>query len=259
MLVKHLLEFGLSEKEARVYLALLELGMAAVSEIAKTANVNRSTVYVVLESLKKKGLAGQSPDKPIVQYFASSPDLLLHSASVRAKREEEVRDNLKQILPEVKALHKDTRHRPKVRVYEGREGIAEVFLDAFDDNDPPIFKVCANPVQMAKYIPNFIEENEKRVSRGIKMHAINPASKEVIEFSKAHPLPKGDEIRVIPKEKFNFPANIATRGSKVSIISMKGDFGLVIENKEITESFSNIFDLAWEMAKMYDKKLRGSI
>lgn len=37
LLVKQLIEFGLSEKEARVYLALLELEIAAVSETTKTA------------------------------------------------------------------------------------------------------------------------------------------------------------------------------------------------------------------------------
>ena len=47
---------GFSEKEIGVYSALLELGSSVVSDIAKKARVIRSTAYVVLDSLAKRGL-----------------------------------------------------------------------------------------------------------------------------------------------------------------------------------------------------------
>ena len=46
--------FGLSEKEAKIYLALLELEAATVFETAKQSGINRSSAYVVLEALQKK-------------------------------------------------------------------------------------------------------------------------------------------------------------------------------------------------------------
>ena len=51
---KTLISVGFSEKEAAVYLALLELEVAGVTEIAKKSNIKRSSTYVVLESLKQK-------------------------------------------------------------------------------------------------------------------------------------------------------------------------------------------------------------
>ena len=253
LLAKQLIEFGLSEKEAKVYLALLELEVAAVSEVAKTANINRSSTYVVLENLKKKGLAGMSPDKPVAQYFASSPDSLIHTASTRAKREEDVKNNLKQILPELKALHKDTRHRPKVRVYEGIEGAREVFYTHFQND----FKVFANPVRMAEFIPDFLEANLERAKKGIKMRAINPATKEVLEFGKKYAanFPKGDEAVLIPEEKFNFPVHIAVCRDEVFLLSNKGKFGIIIESKDIAGSFESSFDLAWQEAKRLHKAI----
>ncbi|MBI4087815.1 TrmB family transcriptional regulator, partial [Candidatus Kaiserbacteria bacterium] len=53
---KELEDLGLSEKEARVYLAALELGQNTAERIAKQASVNRSTTYVQLDSLMKMGL-----------------------------------------------------------------------------------------------------------------------------------------------------------------------------------------------------------
>ena len=49
-------ELGLAEKEAKVFLASLELGSSAVQEIAKKAEINRATTYVIIEKLMKKGL-----------------------------------------------------------------------------------------------------------------------------------------------------------------------------------------------------------
>lgn len=46
--------FGMSQKEAEVYLALLELGSAKVSDVSKQSSVNRSSAYVVLETLKER-------------------------------------------------------------------------------------------------------------------------------------------------------------------------------------------------------------
>ncbi len=86
VLLKQLQNFGLSEKEGKIYLALLELEMATVFEVAKQSGINRSSAYVVLEALKKKGLVGISDDKKVRKYIAASPETLLHSAKTAAQK-----------------------------------------------------------------------------------------------------------------------------------------------------------------------------
>ncbi len=115
-LVESLIDYGLSKKEALVYLATLELEVAPAQEIAKTANINRSSTYVVLESLKKKGLVGTSDDKNVRRYLAASPEVLLRNAGDHAKKQEETKNKIENILPELKALHKDTQKKPKIRI-----------------------------------------------------------------------------------------------------------------------------------------------
>jgi HTH-type transcriptional regulator, sugar sensing transcriptional regulator len=254
--IKTLTETGLSEKEARVYVALLELELATAFEISKQSGLNRSTTYVVLDSLKEKGLVGTSPDNPkVVQYFASNPDSLLHSVKSRAKKEQDVKENLEQILPELKALHKDTKHRPKVRVYEGKEGAKEVIYNILNERATDL-KTCADVSKLFKFIPGFLEQNIKRVKKGVKMYAINPASKGAIEFGKTYKPLKNDEVALIPENRFRFPVHVGIYGNKVGFVSMQGEFGIVIENKEITESIRNIFDLAWEEAKRLNKSIK---
>jgi sugar-specific transcriptional regulator TrmB len=55
-LIKELRHFGLSDKEAAVYLASLNLGPASVQDLSHKSKVNRATTYVVIESLTTQGL-----------------------------------------------------------------------------------------------------------------------------------------------------------------------------------------------------------
>ena len=44
-------DYGLKEKQIKVYLACLQLGTGSVVKIAQKAGMPRSTVYEILESL----------------------------------------------------------------------------------------------------------------------------------------------------------------------------------------------------------------
>lgn len=54
-------ELGLSPYEARVLVALLQLGQAGTSEVTRVADVPRTSTYQVLEALHSKGLAVRLP------------------------------------------------------------------------------------------------------------------------------------------------------------------------------------------------------
>ena len=55
-LVNTLINMGLSENESDVYLTALSLGPCKVSDIARNSGIKRTTVYSVMEALKKIGL-----------------------------------------------------------------------------------------------------------------------------------------------------------------------------------------------------------
>ena len=67
-----LTNWGLNEKEVKVYLATLKLGQSRVNEIAKKAGILRETTYFILNSLSEKGLVSHVI-KSKVKYFEASP------------------------------------------------------------------------------------------------------------------------------------------------------------------------------------------
>lgn len=250
-ILKSLIEFGLSEKEAKVYLALLELEVATVSEIAKTANINRSSTYVVLASLKKKGLVSTSEDKKVQRYVAVSPEMLLYEAQNRAKKAEDIKEEINSIVPELKALHKDTKQRPKVKVFEGKQGLINTFEDTLN-NKEKIMRVSSSVEGVFKVLPDYFPDYVKRrVGLGIKMYGIHPNSEMVQNLIKNSP--KLDKPILIPPKKYRFPADIAIYDNKIGYMSTKEELAIIIESKEMADVMKSIFDLAYEEAKRINK------
>ena len=127
--LKNLTEFGLSEKEAKIYVSLLELGEATAFEISSHSGINRSSTYVVLEALRRRGLVGLSGDKNVRRYVAVSPEAIAQMSRATAKKHEQIESNIKSILPELNALNKNLVQKPKVRVFDGLEGLMNAMTE----------------------------------------------------------------------------------------------------------------------------------
>ncbi len=63
--VQKLKSFGLTEYQARAYLALLDLGAATGSQIPAHSRVPRTRVYETMQQLHEKGLVQILPEKPV--------------------------------------------------------------------------------------------------------------------------------------------------------------------------------------------------
>lgn len=258
MHTKELIEFGLSEKEANVYTSLLEMEIATVQEIAKKTKIPRTSSYVVLESLKKKGLVSISDDKKVQQYVATSPEIFLNVLKERLREQEHILKSMEVAVPSLKALHKDTKHKPKVLVYEGENSVKQAYYELSPLNFKDDLRVFENPALMARHLPGFLERDiTERKKKGVKMFAIHPNTKESVEIGKiSKKLKPSDEISTIPVQKFKHPnqsIDFAVYGDETSFASLEQSFVITIKNQEIADTLKNIFDLAWAEAKRLSK------
>lgn len=76
-LIEQLAGLGLTEYEARVYLALLSEHPATGYQISKQAGIPRSMVYEALGRLEARGAVVRSPEDKATLYRPTSPDVLL--------------------------------------------------------------------------------------------------------------------------------------------------------------------------------------
>lgn len=249
-----LISLGFSPKEAGVYEALLELGRGSVSEISRKAGINRTTGYDILDSLVNKKLAIISGKKPKQEYIAESPEKIIDF--LKAKEEEsKVRlEAARSLIPELKSIH-NVGGRPKVRFYEGKDGLKQVYEDTLSSSEP--IQAYATVDDMHKGLPDYFPEYyRRRAEKGIAIRAIvpdTPIGRKRAEKDK-------EEMRdtaLIPKDKFYFSPEINIYDNKVMIASWREKLGIIIESAEIADAMKKIYELAWAEARRLDEKARG--
>lgn len=235
---------GLSENEARVYMAMLELGPSVVVEIARKAQTNRPTSYVQIESLKKRGLVSTQTKGKKQLFIAESPEKLDLLIDKELKSVEEKKSELNNFLPELLSLFNTSGERPHVKFFEGKEGILALQKEFLKGESSQIYGITSLD-NVFDVFPEFQNTySKKRVQKKIPS--------KTIYTTKRGPVLKNSDEASLRESKFvepdNLPlsADITISGNKVAIIALKGKIsGTLIEHKEIADSFKAIFELVW--------------
>lgn len=242
------------ERQADVYLALLQLGKGTVSEIARKAGINRTTGYDILDNLIEKGLVSISGKEPKQEYVAESPERLrafLKKESQKAALRERIADDL---IPELRSVH-NVYGKPKVMFYEGTEGLERVYEDTLTSHEP--IRAYANVEDMHNALPNYFPRYyERRAGKGIAIRAILPGN----EAGEERVSLDAEELRetaVVPADKYFFSPEINIYDDKIMIASWREKLGVIIQSKEIAEAMKSIYELAWAEAKRVDVRRKN--
>lgn len=223
-------ELGLSDNEAEVYVLLLELNEALASEIAEKSKISRPHIYDTIAKLIDKGLASYV-NKNNRRYFkAASPDVLLEL--LKAKE-----SSLQEVLPELKKLYAPQKEKPLVEVYEGKEGLKNILHDLLRSNKDfcafgPTTKWREEiPLEMDRYF-------KQRDKLSFKARLLAPSGTKTMEYKK-------NEYRFLPKE-YSSPATTIMYDDKTwMILWLPTIISILVENKELAESFKSFFEMMW--------------
>lgn len=249
----NLQSFGFSEKEGDVYVALLELGKGTVSKIAQQAGINRTTGYDILGSLVSKKLVSVSGKEPKQEYAAEPPTAITEYLKRRIMETEGCIAQAEKILPELTLLH-TIENRPKIRFYEGIDGLEYVYEDTLTSSES--IRAYATVDDMHKALPNYFPKYYKRrADKNILIRAIVPDTPIGRERAR-HDTEEKREIALVPRDKYYFSPELNIYDNKVMIASWREKLGVIIESEEIADAMKKIFELAWAESKRLDKTLR---
>ena len=238
-LKSQLQQLDIAGKKADVYLACLELGSASVIEIAKKANIKRTTAYDILLDLEQKGLVSKTSKGKKRLFVGEDPE--------KIKKDLESKERMfSEILPMLKSVYNVRGVKPRIRFYEGVEGLKETYNDtlkytgemlAFASED--VVKILGND-----WAYDYIK---KRVKNQLHVRAIMPASEIISKDYYAKDQEHLRTSKLIDPKKYPFSMEINIYGhSKVSLMSSKEQLGLVIESTEIYNTMKLIFELIWD-------------
>lgn len=240
-LVKLLESSGFTQKEAQVYLALLELSAGTVTEIAKVTGLKRAIIYVILEGLIKRGYASGLPEQKINTYQAVDPSFILNHLKSTAK-------NFSEMLPMLRTLHNKGKRKPKIAYIENKDGIWKIYQE-FNLAEDAFFISSYQDIE--KMFPggveNWIRDYRKGIIKVRGKHLIpnNPAE---IGFGRALKS-ANQEVRIMENAR-KFKMDFTLCGNKLAITSFENDpFIVVIESEELVASMRPLFEIIWKAGK----------
>jgi len=231
-------EIGLTENQANVYLALLELGQTLASQISEKTKINRSLIYTILQELIDKGL---------VSYFIQNNKKIFKAAEPLELLEilKEKEEKIKTIMPKLEMVKKPL-EKEKVEVYKGKEGLKTVLNDILRNCEKEYF-VIGGIGKSLEALPYFIEGwHKRRIKAKITRNMIlseEVRKKKITKF----PLTK---IKYLPQEYRTLETMMIYDNKIAHIIWVDEPLAIIIESKKINQAYMKQFSLLWRIAKV---------
>ena len=235
-------KLNFSVNESKVYLALIRMGSSLAGNIAKEAQLDRSSTYNALKSLIKRGIVSimyenkrtiYSPEKPkkIIDYY---------------KEKEEI---AKRIIPNLEKQFEYRKEKSSVKFFTGFKGVKTVFQDVLDScNLNDTYYVLGSEGQLSELMPYYSPILRKRKEqKKIKTKTIIRSGRDLKIKGKY------TEYRKIPSD-IESPITINIYPKKVAIFIWKDKPEcIVIENDEVSKLFEDYFEFMWKHANKLEK------
>lgn len=251
-IVKQLTAFGLTKKEAELYVASLITGPASVQQLAQKADSNRVTTYVMIDHLTKKGLLMVLVKGKKKYYMAQHPSRIV---AILREKEKELQSQIKhcyELLPMLKTLLDTGGTRPVLRVYEGIEGLKmiheEILAQKTKEGRHVILPVLSIGIfeQGMSLARDAYYERIKAGNAKLKVLALGPVPVRVEYFKGV----KTHQLKYLSPKKFPFMDEMGIYDEMVIFYISRGDkMGIVIQDAIVANTMRILFDLLWNIAK----------
>lgn len=247
---------GLSKKEVSCYLALLSIGEAKPSEIAKFTSLKRSTTNLQLEQLTKFGLIKKIDSKKVIIYKALSPNKLIDWISKKKKLAEKKAKAAEGIVKDLLTLHKPERSGTKVWYFEGVLGGRHVLSDTLTSKDKTLRSyISVSDITSYLGVDFFKDYTDKRIKYGYSLHSFRSKiykqsdTKNIDSRFYSH-RPKDRRFMKYIGDVFTFPLTMYMYDNKIALIgSEKEGFSLILESDEFVQIQKSLFDTLWDFWK----------
>ncbi|MDQ1284509.1 MAG: TrmB protein [Patescibacteria group bacterium] len=248
MLEKEISKLGLSEKEAKVYLASLELGPSPVQAISLKAKVNRATTYVVIDSLMEMGLMSTYDEGKKTYFAAEQPERFLDYLKSREAEAREKTRILEEKMPELKSLFA-FKDKPIVKYYEGIEGLRSVqndIAESLKSGDDILIFLPYDDFFNSGLIPKFRDNVKHRVAKKINAKIIYTSRKGRQYDYEKDGRKNLTECLYIDYKDYPTRGGMNIYGDKIFMIDYLGKTGgIVVENRVLANMMKSLFLLCW--------------
>lgn len=248
--IKTLQSIGLSENQAKVYMACLQLGESSVLHISRVAGLKRPSVYLLLSELERMGLVSKAPQKKTA-YRAMAPERIVADQTDKLEA-------AREILPSLKAIYNLNPEKPVIKIAETLQEVQAIYNGIFTylrhhpDEELLIYGSLKDALGNFKVsvVDYFYEIMEK------SHNPIREIGNDDLEtrqyFKKSVRLNPRHQLRLLRNEEEGqfMQADNMIYGNTLVLFSVKKEiFAITIESAGVAETYRTLFNMAWRSGK----------
>jgi sugar-specific transcriptional regulator TrmB len=261
-----LANFGLSHREARIYLALLNKKDFTVSEIAKVSGMPRHTIYEILDTLIKKGVCTEKIGK-VKRYKAIDPKIVFRSLIDQYKDHFEAQLCEKEklaleVAKDFSMLYEKNRERVDpleyIEVLKDRKQIYNRWRLLQNNAQHKILSFVKAPYASSSPIENIDDEIDV-LKKNVEIRAIYECKDvEKDEFVRALSswIPAGEKVRVIKE----LPVKLVIFDERITLIALNDPVTLepsittmIINHVGFAVAQEAVFESYWQRAIAFEE------
>jgi len=242
--------FNLNVYETKIWLALLNKGVASAGEVASISGVPRSRAYDVLESLEKRGFAIVKLGKP-VQYIGVKPKIVLEKLKKNVMKDaDEKVESLSKVkgteeYMQLEELHKQgitpVKRESVSASLSGKSNISTQIKEILENAEKEVV-ICANVDDMNAKAKLFHQTFQKLKKSNVKIKAaLSGDDKAIKQLS----------------NKLGIKFKKIEINAKFFIVDKKEILFYVSKDKDQTAIWLNSEFFAQSFASLFDKALKG--
>ena len=247
-----LILLGLNDKQAEIYLLLLKHGLTSLLELSRQSTINRTTIYRIVEDLKKINLVEEVLDDRGVKVKAAAPENLNLLLTQKETELNQLKSNLSDLISDLSAIKDQPTSSTQVVYFRGQSGLKQLLWNILKAKGESVGYGFADWNQSVGR--EFAEKlRAERVKRQIY-------DREIQNTDQAGPMSDWTNVK-------NYDQIYQCRLLDKKIVDIKHDtyiyndvfvffyfiknemFGIEIHNAEIAKTQKQIFEVLWKLAK----------
>lgn len=242
-----LINSGMTEIEALVYVTGLKLGPIAMAKLATKVGVSRQTAYEAVKKLQSKDLAITNQKEYGKKVYMADLEKVGDYLEKQKKNIASTKDDILKLASQFQPF---AAKQPTVRFFENINALKRGWLETLETKSKKIYTIVPIDNMLAILGEEFADRYAKdKAARGVTSYSIrldNP------ETDPRDHIKEKRQVRYLPPDKYDISSLFCTFDNKVMIITPKAEeIGLIIESDEISKSFLSIWKFVWEQAKEY--------
>jgi sugar-specific transcriptional regulator TrmB len=245
-------KLGLNKSEAKVYLALLELGSSTSGVITDKAQVSPSKIYWILEKLLQKGLVSYMIKGKTKHYTAASPGKLKEYLEYEKESIERKEELLEGLLPRLQRVQKLAGERQEAEMFVGFPAMKNAYSTMYDSakegDEHLVFLRSGEEEGKPEAVLFFNRLHKRAMKLGLKRRLISRDTQAARELFKKGPYVnrKGDNVRFMDI----CPEGINVLNDYVLFMHLaEKPICVLITSKQLANDYRKLFDESWKQAK----------